>query len=152
VSLGYNASLSKGLYTLYITNNRPTPAFVYFDYQLVPDYVNPYLISLHHSLPPAPTGIAAFGIYNDSGKITPYTAEGSSVIGFVNISSMIAINPNDTQDGRANLQMNSVLQVRNSDNASFVYWPQNVMWFATNDLAASRQVLYRNNIFNMTGD
>ena len=107
---------------------------------------------LEHSLPPAPTGIGAFGIYNNSGKITPYTAEGSSVIGYANISSMTAINPNDSTDGRANLQMNAVLQVRNVDNSSFVYWPQNVMWFSTNDSAAGRQVLYRNNVYNMTGD
>ena len=152
LSLGYNVTLSRGLYTLFLTNNKSTPAFVYFDYQLLPAYVNPYLISLEHPLPPAPTGIGAFGIYNNSGKITPYTAEGSSVIGYANISSMMAVNPNDTTDGRANLQMNAVLQVKNGDNSSFVYWPQNVMWFATNASAAGRQVLYRNNVFNMTGD
>ena len=152
VSLGYNVTLPQGSYTLYVSNpSTISAAYVYFEYQLLPSYVNPYLTTLLHPLPPAPTGIAAFGIYNNSGTITPYDAEGSSVIGYVNISSMVAQNPNRTSDTNANLQMNAILQVTDTDGSTFTYWPQNVMWYL-NTSSSGGYVLYRNNILNMTGD
>jgi len=153
LSLGYNVTLERGLYTLTLDNTyEPTTAYVYFDYHILPRYVDPYLSSIYHGMPPAPTGIAAMGLLNESGNVTPYTVESSSIVGFAKISSMLASDPNFTGDTNANLQMNSVLQVKNNDNSTFVYWPQNVMVFSTSSSSSDRFVTYRNNIFNMTGD
>ncbi|MHB8566881.1 MAG: thermopsin family protease [Nitrososphaerales archaeon] len=153
LSLGYNLTLGKSLYTISLDNTmQSTPAFVYFDYHIVPQYVDPYLFSTLHGMPPAPTGIAAMGLYNVSGNVTPYTIESSSVVGFAKISSMLASDPNFTGDTNANLQLNSILKVENVDNSTFAYWPQNVLLFSTSVSFPDREVIYRNNILNITGD
>lgn len=152
MSLGLNLSLSQGLYNLTLINNESTPAFVYAHYSIVPAYVNPYIVELANLLPPAPTGIAAYGLYNNSGQISTYIAEGSSVVGYANITSMNAFNSNNLTDNWANLQMNAVLRVRNSNNSTDEYWPQNAMWFSTGLFPSDRQVYYRNNVLNLTGD
>lgn len=152
VGLGYDANLSQGLYTISISNPGTGGAYVYFEYQLRPDYVNPYIVTYFRELPPAPTGIAAYGIFNKSGAISTYKADGSSVVGYANISSMIASNPKNPEDTSANLQLNAVLRVINADNSTDVYWPQNVMWFLATNSSAEKLVLYRNNVLNVSGD
>ncbi len=146
-TFGYTEKLAEGLYVLEVQNPHPSPAFVYVGYTLTPDYVNPYLVRVGAA---APTGIAAFGVYNVSGKIIPYTVSASSIVGFADITSISAqdmVNATVTSE-QASLQMNNVLVVLNSDNTSYVYWPQNVLAFDT----GSAQVSYRDNVLNITGD
>ena len=68
VSSGYNLTLGEGYYILYIRDDSPSPASVYFQYNIIPAYVNPYVL---HSGPPSPTGIVAYGVYNESGDVGP---------------------------------------------------------------------------------
>lgn len=154
LSLGYNLTLNQGYYELTLDNSyEPTAAYVYFDYQIIPEYVNPYLSWVFNQRPPVPTGIAAMGLFNQSGSITTYRVEASSIVGFAKISSMLASDPNFTGDTKATLQLNSVLQVKNNDNVStFTYWPQNVLLFSTSSSLPDRLVAYRDSILNMTGD
>jgi thermopsin len=154
LSLGYNFTLSQGYYSLTLDNSyEPTAAYAYFEYQIIPKYVNPYLSWIFNQRPPVPTGIAAMGLFNNSGSITTYRVEASSIVGFAKISSMLASDPNFTGDTRATLQLNSMLQVKNNDNVStFTYWPQNVLLFSTSSSLPDRLVTYRDSILNMTGD
>ncbi|MDA4135911.1 MAG: thermopsin family protease [Thaumarchaeota archaeon] len=144
VSIGYNFSVGPGLYVMGIQNDSPNTAVVYFSYTIIPEFVNPYIL---HFGPPSPTGIAAYGIYNNSGNITPYKIDTSSVVGFADISQLTAVD-NGTNTALASLQENTLLQVNNTDGASFTYWPQNVLAFDT----SVPNVTYRNNVLNVTGD
>ena len=144
VSLGYNFTLSPGLYVMGIQNESPTAAIVYFQYTIIPAYVNPYVLNFG---PPSPTGIAAYGIFNNSGTISTYKVATSSIVGFADISQLTAVD-NGTNSALASLQENTVLQVNNTDGASFTYWPQNVLAFDT----ATPNVTYRDNVLNVTGD
>ncbi|WP_276889324.1 thermopsin [Metallosphaera sedula] len=112
------------------------------------EYVNPFL---YYTSPPAPSGIASFGLYNYSGKVTPYVIETSKVLGYANITSLLAyykqarkysVNPYS-----ATLQMNVVLQV-NTTQGTFAYWLQDVGSFQTN----KNQVTFIDNIWNLTGN
>jgi thermopsin len=144
VSIGYNLTLGPGLYEMGIDNPSSSPAIVYFQYTIIPDYINPYIL---HQGPPSPTGIAAYGIFNNSGSITTYKVATSSVVGFAEISKLSALD-NGTNSALASLQENTVLQVNNTDGSSFTYWPQNVLAFDT----SVPNVTYRNNVLNVTGD
>ena len=154
LSLGYNLTLNQGYYELTLDNSyESTAAYVYFDYQIIPKYVDPYLSWVFNQRPPVPTGIAAMGLFNQSGSISTYRVESSAIVGFAKISSMLASDPNFTGDTKATLQLNSVLQVENNDNVStFTYWPQNVLLFSTSSSLPDRLVAYRDSILNMTGD
>lgn len=144
VSLGYNETLQPGLYIMGITDESPDPAYVYFSYVIFPAYVNPYLYELG---PPTPTGVAAYGVYNDSGTIVPYTVETDSIVGFAQISQLQATD-NESGSHLCSLQENAVLQVNDTGGASFDYWPQNVLSFDTQ----SSIVTYRDNVLNVTGN
>jgi thermopsin len=144
VSTGYNFTLSPGLYIMGIENVSPSAAVVYFQYTITPAYVNPYILNFG---PPSPTGIAAYGIFNNSGAITTYKVATSSIVGFADISQLTAVD-NGTNSALASLQENTILQVNNTDGASFTYWPQNVLAFDT----SAHSVTYRDNVLNVTGD
>ena len=144
VSAGYNLTLGRGLYILYIQDESPDPAYVYFQYNIIPAYVNPFILNFG---PPSPTGIAAYGVYNESGKPAPYKVDADSVVGFAQVSALDAL---DSVSGshEASLQLNTVLQVNDTDGSLFTYWPQNVLAFVTN----ASTVTYRDNVLNTTGD
>jgi thermopsin len=144
VSIGYNMTLDPGQYVMGITDQSPVAAYVYFSYTLIPAFVNPFLLNFGS---PSPTGIAAYGIYNSSGTITPYRIDTTSIVGYADIRTLQAT---DNQSGshQSSLQENTVLEVNNTDGAVFTYWPQNVLAF---DSGAST-VTYRNNVLNTTGD
>ena len=157
LSPSYNFSLSTGLYEIVLTNPHDTPAFAYLTYQLTPQYVNPYTLCFSYCYGdpnyPAPTGIAAFGLENNSGTITPYNVSTSEVIGVANISSIQAYNATAVQccnadPSGASLQLNSMLVVNDVSGAQYTYWTQDVMDFVT----ANSKISYVDNIFNMTGD
>ena len=154
VSGGYNLSLGPGLYTFVLNNTHPFPVYAYAEYTIFPQYVNPFLFN---NGAPAPTGIAAYGITNSSGTITPYTIESNSVVGFAMISSISAqdlnsggpfpIWPGSITD-QATLQQNNILLVRNRDDSVYTYWPQNVIGFST----SNNTLAYEDNVLNITGD
>ena len=77
----------------------------------------------------------------------PTKSTTSSVVGFADISQLTAVD-NGTNSPLASLQENTVLQVNNTDGASFTYWPQNVLAFDT----STPSVTYRDNVLNVTGD
>jgi thermopsin len=100
-------------------------------------------------LPPQPTGLASFGIYNESGNAIPYEIKTNSVIGVVNITSIQAHNSsapslNDTVSG-ATLQLNSMLVV-NDNNSKYVYWCQDTPDFVSD----ASQVSFADNVWNNT--
>jgi len=138
------------VYSLIIGNPHNSPAYVYFEYHIYPEYVNPYL-RLQNG---APTGLAAYGVLNQSGTPTPYLINTSSILGYANISSILAYNRTAAQQARlpdpymASLQLNLVLGVENSDGSYYVYWPQNVPRFYTD----KQLVQLSNNVLNVSGD
>ena len=101
-------------------------------------------------LPPQPTGIASFGVYNYSGNVVPYEIKTDEVVGVANISSILSYNStaasvNDTLSG-ATLQLNSMLVVNDQSGTSKVYWAQDTPDFVTN----SSVVSYADNVWNNT--
>ncbi|MDA4123151.1 MAG: thermopsin family protease [Thaumarchaeota archaeon] len=144
VSTGYNLSLDPGFYLLSVTDESPNPAYVYVEYNIIPAYVNPFILNFGS---PSPTGIAAYGLYNNSGTIQPYKVDSSSIVGYAQVSALSVLD-NKSGTHQASLQLNTVLQVNNTDGALFTYWPQNVLAFLTNESS----VTYRNNVLNTTGD
>ena len=101
-------------------------------------------------LPPEPTGIASFGLYNASGNAVPYQVETSEIVGVGNISSMQAYNGSASSDQSnipgATLQLNTVLMVNESDGAQQSYWAQNTPDFVT----SASTVAYGDNIWNFS--
>jgi thermopsin len=154
-SLSYNfTSFQEGLYFLNITNSLASTAYVYFEYHLAPVFVNPYIAILLHggANSPQPTGIAAYGIMNDSGVIAPYHIKTNEVVGLANITSLLAYNSTAEKVGiepyAATLQLNSILVINDASGSKYVYWPQNVMDFNTN----TSVLQLADNVLNVTGD
>jgi len=145
--------LKQGKYDLVIMNPHNSPAYIYFEYHIYPKYVNPYL-NFEFRRNGAPTGLAAYGVLNQSGTPTPYLINTSSVLGYANISSILAYNQTAAQQANlqdpytASLQLNLILAVENSDGSYYVYWPQNVPTFYTD----KQQVQLTNNVLNISGD
>lgn len=100
--------------------------------------------------PLEPTGIASFGIKNDSGYVVPYEVRSSQIVGVANISSLLANNPNAGSYGDnvagATLQLNANLIVNRSDGLSDVYWVQNTPDFVT----SANTVALTDNVWNNT--
>ncbi len=144
VSVGYNMTLNPGQYVMGITDESSVAAYVYFSYTMIPAYVNPFLLNFGS---PSPTGIAAYGLYNSSGTITPYKVDTTSIVGYADIRTLQATD-NQSESHQSSLQENAVLEVNNTDGAVFTYWPQNVLAFDT----GASTVTYRNNVLNTTGD
>jgi len=135
--------VSKGDYFL-VFNAYDGNANVTFNYDLYPN--SPYLSGPLTS--PEPSGIASFGLDNQSGNVTPYSVAAHEVVGVADIYSLLAHNStadlaNSTVSG-ATLQLNSVLVVNEEGGTQQVYWAQN-----TPDLVTSAsQVAYGDNVWN----
>jgi thermopsin len=101
---------------------------------------------------PFASGIASFGIANNSGVVTPYEVQTNEIVGLANISAMQVYTPNASQYGvtvtGATLQLNSELVVNNSGEGTTqnVYWVQNVPDFET----GPSQVSFGDEIWNWT--
>ncbi|HVB13052.1 MAG TPA: thermopsin family protease [Nitrososphaerales archaeon] len=99
---------------------------------------------------PQPSGIASFGISNDSGTVVPYEIHSSQIVGIANISSFLANNPNAATFGDnvagATLQLNTNLVVNQTNGLQDVYWVQNTPDFVTSVNAIS----LTDNIWNNT--
>ena len=148
----YNVSLPVGEYDLLISNAHPTPAYAYLSYSLSPAYVNPYLLSGLGG--PKPTGIASFGVLNDSGRLSPYTIDTPAVAGFANITALQATDINASSVGvpqsSSTLQLNAIVVATNDDGTQFEYWSQNVPQFLASNGAS--YLSFVDNVWNMTGD
>lgn len=99
-------------------------------------------------VPPQPTGIASFGLTNESGIDAPYVIASTDVVGLASISSMDALNSSANSVGAnpsgVTIQLNSMLVVDEGGNRSQAYWCQNTPDFVT---AASRVAL-ADNVWN----
>ena len=119
-------------------------ANVTYNYDLYPN--SPY--GTGPILAPEPSGIATFGLDNDSGSVTPYDVAAHEVVGVADISSLLAQNAtaqlaNSTVSG-ATLQLNSVLVVNEKGGDQQVYWAQNTPDFVT----SAQQFAYGDNVWN----
>ena len=135
--------LKQGLYYLVLWAYSE-PANVTFNYEVLP--VNPLQYGPESS--PQPTGIASFGLYNDSGNLFPYAIRTSEIAGVASISSFSAYNAtaysaNSTVSG-ATLQLNSMLVVQQENGLQNTYWCQDTPDFVT----AAFKVAYADNIWN----
>ena len=98
--------------------------------------------------PPEPSGIASYGLTNESGIDSPYAVSSTDVVGLASISSMEAYNSTAGSIGAnpsgATLQLNSVLVVNEKGGGTQVYWCQNSPDFVT----SARQVALADNVWN----
>lgn len=95
---------------------------------------------------PAPTGIADYGVLNESGYMSPYSRAMTSVTGSAVISALQAYNatsPTGSSPYGASLQVNVMLRV-NTTTGQHVYWLQNVLSLYTNNQTA----YFLDNIWN----
>jgi thermopsin len=141
-------SVPQGAYYLvFLDYSSSESANVTFTYEAYPN--TPY--NYGPAVPPLPTGLASFGIYNESGNAIPYEVETTRVVGVANMSSLMAYNAtapsyNDTVSG-ATLQLNSMLLVSNANNSGqYVYWCQDTPDFVT----SMTQVAFGDNVWNNT--
>ncbi|MDG6989372.1 MAG: thermopsin family protease [Nitrososphaerota archaeon] len=98
--------------------------------------------------PPEPSGIATYGIANQSGTDTPYAVASTDVVGVAVVSALDAYNATAGSVGAnpsgATLQLNSMLVVDERGGGSQVYWCQNTPDFVT----ATSQVALADNVWN----
>ena len=101
---------------------------------------------------PEPSGIASFGLTNQSDTDTPYVVASMDVVGVADISSMAAYNSTAESAGAnpsgATLQLNSVLVVNEQGGRSQVYWCQNTPDFVT----SASQVALADNVWNYSAN
>jgi len=97
---------------------------------------------------PEPSGIASYGLTNQSGVDTPYAVASTDVAGVASIASISAYNSTAESAGQnpsgATLQLNSVLVIRERGGGNQVYWCQNTPDFVT----AASQVALGDNVWN----
>jgi thermopsin len=98
--------------------------------------------------PPEPTGIASYGLTNQSGIDAPYAIASTDVIGVASVSSINAYNSTAESAGEnpsgATLQLNSVLVVDEKGGGTQAYWCQNTPDFVT----SASQVALADNVWN----
>ncbi len=85
---------------------------------------------------PLSSGIATYGISNNSGVVTPYEVQTNEIVGTANISQFQVYTPNAARYGvtltGATLQLNTLLVVNdNNSSEAQVYWVQGVPDFET---------------------
>ena len=172
----YFLNLPSSLYQVTITNQQSSQVNLYLEYQLTPQYVNPYTtviagqIGYLNPTLTAPMGVTSYGVYNQSGKVTPYLQPvmTKSISGYANIASIEGFDvcgiqcqldngatsittpfpPTSNGLNTATDQLNGVLVVNNTDGSSFTYWVQNVIGLNTTNNMGE----LKDDIFNMSGD
>ena len=105
-------------------------------------------LSFGRLTPPESSGIASYGITNQSGIDAPYSVASTDVIGVASISSISAYDPTAEAAGLnpsgATLQLNSVLVVDEKGGGTQAYWCQN-----TPDLVTSAsEIALSDNVWN----
>ncbi len=117
-------------------------------YNLVSNPIDPYYyVPL---TPPQPTGIASFGLYNESGNGVPYQVQTDEVVGVGEITALQAYNATAGSDqsniSGATLQLNTVLLVNETNGNQQSYWIQNTPDFVT----SVDTVAFGDNIWNFS--
>jgi hypothetical protein len=114
---------------------------------LITGYVD---VNRHFSAPPAPIGMADYGVQNYQGMISAYQLYIRSVTGTSEIYNLSCQGASDPTDDRISLQLNAVLVV-NTTSGVKLYWLQNVEEFATLGQHVSAPYLYFvSNVWNFT--
>ena len=88
---------------------------------------------------PEPSGIASFGVYNDSSAagsyVTPYEVRTNEIVGIANITALDAQTLNASLYGDnvagVTLQLNANVVVTDNSGQQYTYWAQNVQDFVT---------------------
>ncbi|MGC8597529.1 MAG: thermopsin [Thermocladium sp.] len=124
-------SIGEGNWYLILRNPSNTSAMIDYSYGTIP--INPFL---SYPEPPAPIGLADYGVINESGLLVPYSvltneAVGIASIYYINVSSSEPIN--SAPPHAVSLQLNVVLQV-NSTRGRYAYWLQNVVAMDTSSM------------------
>lgn len=134
-SLLNTVKITAGEYFLvfyYPYNSFPREANVEFGYVVIPNAPFSY-----GALPtPLSSGIATYGISNNSGVVTPYEIQTNEIVGTANISQFQVYTSNAGKYGvtvtGATLQLNTLLVVNdNNSSEPEVYWVQGVPDFET---------------------
>ncbi|MGA2875635.1 MAG: thermopsin family protease [Nitrososphaerales archaeon] len=90
---------------------------------------------------PFASGIATYGITNNSGVAVPYQVQTNEIVGVANITSFLANNPDAASYGDnvagATLQLNTNLVVNETNGLQDVYWVQNTPDFVTSNNVVS---------------
>jgi thermopsin len=138
-------TLPAGEYNVKVSNllNYTVPVYGFVTYSSV--YPNPFSQSREYF----PMGIASYGIYNRSGTPVPYTVRAPVVLGWVNVSSILAHDSSarilNVSPYSASLQLNVPLVVY-TGQGNQTYWVQNVAEFLTNDSV----LCYQSSVLNVT--
>ena len=137
----YALNLGKGKYVLDIINSGNSPLLLFTDYIYIPKNVDP----LVYNMSSYARGLAAYGIENNSGKITDYSISAPALMGFADINSLYSYYSSQLgQSHQISLQLNGVLVVKNSNNNTFTYWVQDVANINSQD----RVINFENNVWN----
>lgn len=106
----------------------------------------PVDVTTAYSNPPAPVGIADYGVEDYSGITLPYEVTTGEVVGNAKIFALDAYNatpPAQVDPYGASLQLNVVLEV-NTTRSQYSYWLQNVGTFRT----GVRTTWFQSEVFN----
>ncbi len=145
VDLAGSREVGPGNWYLIIENPGNSPAVVLYSYGTIP--VNPFLSYIN---PPAPLGLADYGVLNESRGLAPYEELASGAVGEASIYS-IYVNeskpPGAAPPHAASLQLNVVLAVNSTNGKERDYWLQNVISIDT----SSMTYYAVDNIWNLTG-
>ncbi|BBG26175.1 thermopsin family protease [Sulfuracidifex tepidarius] len=116
--------LSPGSYGIVVNNPHNYSEEVCLNYVFDPSYVNPFVVANEDM----PMGLASYGVMNDSGNVTTYEINTSSLLGYVNISQIRTLNSSQdlANPYSASIQLNGV--VSNGDQQYFI---QNVIYMNT---------------------
>ncbi len=101
-------------------------------------YTVPVDVYRLYSAAPAPTGMADYGVSNQSGAFVASRQSAVAVTGSATLNSVAAFNASVSRGASsygAGLQMNAMLRV-NTSSGQFVYWVQDVLSMLTNNKTA----------------
>ena len=99
-----------------------------------------------YSMPPAPVGLADYGVVNSGGNMLAYSERLSAVSGTALVREASAYNASAVNPYGLGLQLNAVLRI-NTTSGQYVYWLQNVLQLYTD----SHMAQFEDNIHNFTG-
>ncbi|MCG3108202.1 Thermopsin [Metallosphaera sp. J1] len=140
-------TLNPGNYSITVINPGSSTLAIYSSVLYAPTYPDP--LSLNRT--DFPMGVASYGLFNRSGVPVPYVVRASSVIGFANISSILAYNQTakelNVSPYSASLQLNVPLVVVNGKENQ-TYWVQNVIVFITNEST----LCFQSSVLNVTNE
>ncbi|MCW1292003.1 MAG: thermopsin family protease [Candidatus Rehaiarchaeum fermentans] len=116
-------NLTQGSYSIILFNKHNSSILYDFWYTESPYIVNPYIYSRGNNA----EGLVSYGISNQSGILSAYTINTSTLEGFLNLSSLYVYNSSQSAASHfLSAQLNGVLVVTNKNGTIQTYWVQNV--------------------------